>query len=588
MLAKTELKPVFDVLATKHDTYEIVDGQQRLTSLILFLMAIQAKIGPYRPAIAEAIRSTYARKQLLQEPGLNASVQFIYPLTLNSFCQDFFTSSIVDPSFGNNNTLSQPLRTSHKRLKDTYDYFVGYIDRTKNTLSTIDQFQSWLINLYSVIANKLKFTEETVEGMLEAGVIFETMNNRGKPISEMDKIKNSLLYLASKTAPSDTLLPSLVEKCWEEVLNTLMTAGFHETRHEDQLLRANWLYSQNENAKEWKGIDSFKSSFNLTDYKSNKNDLYKRLCEYVRQLKESAVAFCDVLAPDRAGAFEGFLKNGTKIEVEVREWSTRFSRLNVPSNFLPLLMAARLKSTPEDYLTLIQLCEKMAFRTYVLKGSRSHAGAARLYRLSSSVFKGEKIETVSRELEYIALSTCDNEGVANAFKPNIVRRDWFQWKGIRYFLFEYERARQGEDALRPMVSWDSLESNSIEHILPQDASDKYWKDRFKRKITHETFLNDLGNLTLSSAADNAFYSHSSFPVKKGSPSQTTPCYCNSNFRMTRDLASGGDEWDKGAIRLRRETFANWALTRWHIDFEADGDVVIGDDPDIEEDYDEDT
>lgn len=225
-------------------------------------------------------------------------------------------------------------------------------------------------------------------------MIFETLNNRGKPISELDKIKNSILYLAKKTRPEDPSLPQLVEHCWEHTLNQLMIAELSETAREDQLLRANWLYSQNPNARDWKGITSFKNKFKIGErvdsrdlYEERINRLYDGLCSYVEELEAAATAYCDVLSPNRAGAFEGFIPDGGPGE-EVRSWAIRFLRVGVPANFLPLLMACRRSFTADEYAGMLELCEKMAFRTYVLReGGRSHKGGPRLSRLAYSIFK---------------------------------------------------------------------------------------------------------------------------------------------------------------------------------------------------------
>ncbi len=169
------------------------------------------------------------------------------------------------------------------------------------------------------------------------------------------------------------------------------------------------------------------------------------------------------MAPASARAFEGFL-NGGAVDTDVRDWAVRFSRTNVVSNFLPLLMAARLRLPPDQFLEILDLCEKMAFRTYILKGARSHAGAQKLNRLSSLVYKSENFDTVIYKLTLDALSTCDNEGMRNAFRPNAVRREWYTWKGLKYFLYEYEEARQLAEPLKPIVPWSEVGTHTIEHV----------------------------------------------------------------------------------------------------------------------------
>jgi hypothetical protein len=96
--------------------------------------------------------------------------------------------------------------------------------------------------------------------------------------------------------------------------------------------------------------------------------------------------------------------------------------------------------------------------------------------------------------------------------------------------------------------------------LPQDASDKYWKDRFNA-AARKRLTDDVGNLCLTE--DNSAYGNRPFPRKKGSPGQGR-CYANGNFFMERELATFTD-WDEQAIHKRRKKVLDWYLQRWHLD-----------------------
>lgn len=144
-----------------------------------------------------------------------------------------------------------------------------------------------------------------------------------------------------------------------------------------------------------------------------------------------------------------------------------------------------------------------------------------------------------------------------------VRQNWYDWRGLPYFLYEYEIKRQTDDPLPPIVPWDEIGARTVEHVLPQMANDPYWTLHFPRKPTRDRYLNHLGNLTLSGAGDNTAYANDSFPSKRGGPGQATTCYANSNFRITRDLAQLVD-WTRDEINGRRDTLVSWAKQRWEI------------------------
>ena len=57
--------------------------------------------------------------------------------------------------------------------------------------------EQWLRDLQSKVTTRLHFNLYEVEDAAEVGVIFEVMNDRGKPLTNLEKVKNYLLYAAS-------------------------------------------------------------------------------------------------------------------------------------------------------------------------------------------------------------------------------------------------------------------------------------------------------------------------------------------------------------------------------------------------------
>ena len=95
----------------------------------------------------------------------------------------------------------------------------------------------------------------------------------------------------------------------------------------------------------------------------------------------------------------------------------------------------------------------------------------------------------------------------------------------RYILYEYEDSlRKNSKAKRKKIRWSTSDlrdrqhdSETVEHILPQNIADPYWQDRFGTldKDTIELLTNSLGNLVLVSRGKNSALSNKSFGEKKG-------------------------------------------------------------------------
>jgi hypothetical protein len=94
-----------------------------------------------------------------------------------------------------------------------------------------DKYLHWLSELQNRVCDQLVLTIYPVEKDADAGVIFEVMNNRGKPISEMEKAKNYLLYLAAKLEldePHD--LAERINSTWTHILRDSWRVAWAERK----------------------------------------------------------------------------------------------------------------------------------------------------------------------------------------------------------------------------------------------------------------------------------------------------------------------------------------------------------------------
>ena len=66
------------------------------------------------------------------------------------------------------------------------------------------------------------------------------MNDRGKPLTDLEKMKNYLLHASTSLEVPNELAKS-VNEAWAEILRQLMAAGLVSSADEDRLLRTHWL-----------------------------------------------------------------------------------------------------------------------------------------------------------------------------------------------------------------------------------------------------------------------------------------------------------------------------------------------------------
>jgi len=181
----------------KKDTeYEVIDGQQRLTTLTIFVRAIlnvlESRLEK-EPLIKEEVNIPKKNKIYFKDDG-NIKLR---PVDYDRGC---FDTLIVD----NKSTfsLSTP---SQKRIKDAKDYFTKEL----SLLSTKE-----VLNIFSILEVAQVNCIE-LEGKKDSALMFELQNNRGKELTNLEKLKSFFmyqLYVVSETKETDSNIEYVANK----------------------------------------------------------------------------------------------------------------------------------------------------------------------------------------------------------------------------------------------------------------------------------------------------------------------------------------------------------------------------------------
>ena len=558
---------------------EIVDGQQRLTTIVLLLDEIRRSLAGFTDTDKELSQGIL--KKFISTDELNG--QRLFKLSLNEDTDHFFKNSILAEHPG----VEGPQITSEQRLAESKQQIARYLADNAGAQDT--DGTEWLLTLYRKIATQLRFTLYQVENEAEVGVIFEVMNDRGKPLTDLEKVKNYLLHVSTSLNISNELAKS-VNGAWAEILHQLMSANLVSSEDENRLLRAHWLTHYNPRSRQWDGSKSIKQEFALRKYKDDHETLLSDLHTYAESLRESCIGFCDAYLPNRPDAFSSF-KGNPMARSQVMDWSSKLKRTAFVASFLPLLMAVRLgwPEDPSKYLEVLKLCEIFAFRVYRWNENRSTAGQAMLFRLGYDLSRNNRTyDNTVKALKAELAHWCDNGGFGGGYTGED-SFNWYQWRGLRYFLYEYEVTLASEQGASSIVNWDDFQDldlkDTIEHILPQSiCKQPYWQSRFSTQ-DHQRYLHNLGNLTLTK--HNSAYQNRPFPEKRGAVDSVEHCYAKSPLYVERQLTLWED-WDARAIGERRSKLLEWAGHRWEIDLDSLQEELLVPSPEDDEfdEYDE--
>ena len=151
-------------------TLEIIDGQQRLTTIVMLISAIYYASPEKYPGLYEKFmrRGELGNRRLVLQPNMEAAANF--------------TKLIIENADGENLEIKSDVNIANAKKQ-----IQKWIKKRKNSLDAY----------LDIILNKLGFIFYLTGNDKEIGIMFEVINNRGKELSELEKIKNYFIYYSS-------------------------------------------------------------------------------------------------------------------------------------------------------------------------------------------------------------------------------------------------------------------------------------------------------------------------------------------------------------------------------------------------------
>lgn len=480
-------KSVYDL--HQFDKLEIIDGQQRLVTLSIFMRVIIDRISAL---LKTSLEDNPAFKEqligLLEDRKSLFLIKFGFPrLNLLGDDRDFFKNSIIQ---GINYTPDE-LTVSIQRMKDAHLYF----ERKLNKLS----LQQCLTLVAKI--DRSKIILYPVQSREDAVVIFETVNDRGKPLTKLEKIKSflmSCLYVAGSNSNDPDIDVKILEVQTEfgnifrnyEKLSKRFTTLFEE----DDILKFHYLlWDKNCNGRYSEGpkfYENIKDVFR-NQAKNNPNSAISEIVKY---------------AQDLAKAFEIYKKiyvdiynenqNGEALLIDKLNYLDRYS------NFLPLLLAygynVKLKSD-QQLQSMLNVLENFVFRVYAIGDRRSDNGRDKLYTLAHQLYQSKlSIKQVLEEIKDLSQRIVSRELFESNLRTAILV-DEYNDKEIKYILYHYEISLQHTAETYDQLKDLLLGQNWVmEYILNPDLPAVKRPDSIRSDSKWYGCVGKLGNITFSS------------------------------------------------------------------------------------------
>ncbi len=531
--------------------YYVVDGQQRLTTAIILIKCLLNRVAEGQQ-LAFTEKPDLVKKYILQTAG-SVSRSYLFGYERDNPSYEYLKTEILGES---SNQYQGVTTTYTANLAAARDYF-------QSQLQGLPHEQ--LERLFRAVTQKFVFSIYELEDELDEFVVFETMNNRGKPLSRLELLKNRLIYLStlfpsSSEGADGTTLRHNINEAWKTVYEYLGKVQ-GEALDDDEFLRAHWImyfsYARDK-------AGQF-ASFLLDDYFTTDGVLSGDLKiadiqRYVNSIQASVRKWHCIHFPHLATD----LNDSVGIALE------RLGRLGRGA-FEPLMMTALQKGfTDNQLLKLLSLSERFVFLVNRVCQRRSNAGDSEFYRIAGQLYRGDVtssdiLETITERTTHFFRIDAAVVGMRDLFDRS---EGFYSWSGLRYFLYEYEQQLRGEAGMEiPRLNWSDLVKSktdhvTVEHIYPQTAKSAEWpafSDLAKKQ--RAVLLNSLGNLLPLSRSRNSRFSNRPFGVKK-QDSDGVQGYYNGSYSEVQ--VAQRDEWTPETIKDRGLEMVKFLEERWSI------------------------
>ncbi|MEA2682267.1 MAG: hypothetical protein QOK05_595 [Chloroflexota bacterium] len=491
-------------LASGVSAFQVVDGQQRLTTLFLALAALRDALKGRDPDAAERYERIYLRNQDRYDNVLD---QYKL-LPSRSDREPFF--ACMDGRAGDDAS----------KVTAAYRYFVSQLakEAPEGNGSALD-FEL----MKQVIVERLSVVDITTEADDNAHRIFESLNYRGVNLTQADLLRNYIFMLLPTRAEE------VHDQIWVPMERSLGAENLEGLARVDLLRR---------------GVDA------------TKDDVYRlhqeRLEPFARDESRIVEEVRDLAR--QAGFYKRLVDPGAEPDLDVRAGLARLNRWGAQTTY-PLLMHIY-GLIDAGKATAANLSQTLAYiESFIVRRHLARVPTNQLNRLFADMIKQLDPSLALPDAVRKELSGARRYWPTDDQIRQVVRTEPFYLIG-RYpqRTLILERIESSYGHREPVdVAHAKL---SIEHILPQTLSDE-WREQlaaggYDPDEIHNELLHTIGNLTLT--AYNGELSNNPFERKR-------QIYSDSNLALNRSLRET-EVWGRHEILERADELADRIIEIW--------------------------
>lgn len=535
----------------RKEFYNVVDGQQRLTTILILLSELlYSGTEFFGDDSVETLRKHFL-VHLNDRDKSKVCLLFAYS-------GENINIKTLERILTHNKTISDSSEsnTYRKNLLNAQDFF-------NKKVSKLDEAEKEIV--FKKVTTGLFFDVRKVEDDMDVQMVFETMNNRGKPLSTLEKLKNRLIYLIH----DNPKLRVDIQDIWGDIYTLL---GKSDELNENRLL-ADFLsvyrLAQYQVFSESESEEKVFQIFSRHPEKyGEKEATNEKIQNFINGLGKFSEYWVEVSTSQDDSILRAlYLSNTSFVKIFL---AVAKIYVNCSDN----------KSAEQKKFEVLQtLLLKILFRNripgaFVIDERALVTRARELYR---SYYENDvkyedrtydSLDAIIEDFNKLLASEIEFE----SFKSNCVgmfdyvrgKKGFYRWGDVlKYFLIMYEYHLQ-DDKDYPKIAWKDFYEHSLEHVLPQDQSnwpgviDAYIsslpiraEEIDKINKAKNIIVNSLGNFAVVPLSKNESLGNQSWEDKRKR-------YATGTRNETELL--NYEKWDDKSIYSRGKVMLNYLLS----------------------------
>lgn len=517
--------------SVEKNTFNVIDGQQRITTLSLMILAAMRNLNSL---IAQQVETENNRSRLenirARFIGFQDNITLISKnkLILNRNNNSYYKDYLVSLT---NNLPKRGFKETEHLLRKAFEWFDKRIAELIKPFPK-DRQGSEIAKLVENIADNLFFTVINVTNELNAYTVFETLNARGVKLSSTDLLKNYLFSIVDSDIQrkSNSDSPNEIKELedrWDKLVSRIGSGNLSD------FLRSFWL-SRYEFIRH---SNLFKA---IRQRIANKADVFRLM----REMDADIDTYLLLHSPEESNS------DASSISKDELHYAKLLKLFRVKQHY-PLILSARRKlSDNEDFIKVLRGCMVIAFRYNVI-GNLPTSEPEKLYVDVAQQIENSKLDN-SRDilLALHELYPSDDE-FKDLFKNKKLSTIDSRNNKIAKYIYSTI-----ETYLTNGLSYNIEDKKvTIEHILPQSPKSG-WSNFTDSDLDQFTY--HIGNMMILEERLNKDAENYSFDKK-------IPIYKKSSLSQCKGIAEHYSDWNPSNIKSRALQLAKKAVEIWRID-----------------------